>query len=143
MQRMTRQRNAIREAIAHAARPLLPREVLDAARQRVPALGIATVYRNLKALVDEGALKVVNLPGENTRYETAGAAHHHHFLCVQCRRAFDVRAGCDNFSRLAPRGFVVEAHDVTLYGRCRDCAAPARSARRHPAARAGTHGPGS
>jgi Fur family ferric uptake transcriptional regulator len=30
--------------------------------------------------------------------------------------------GCPgDLHRLAPRGFTVEQHDVTLYGRCRDC----------------------
>ena len=54
MERNTRQRSAIRDSIARADRPLLPQEVLEAARQDVPGLGIATVYRNLKALVEEG-----------------------------------------------------------------------------------------
>ena len=54
MERNTRQRSAIRDAIAQAQRPLLPQEVLEAARTEVPGLGIATVYRNLKALVEEG-----------------------------------------------------------------------------------------
>ena len=139
MERNTRQRSAIREAIAQAERPLLPQEVLDAAQQVVPGLGIATVYRNLKALVDEGELKPVNLPGENPRFEVAGHQHHHHFQCTQCQRVFDVHACPGDLSRLAPQGFTVEDHDLTLYGRCKDCAprsaaaraASARSTHRH------------
>jgi Fur family ferric uptake transcriptional regulator len=56
MERKTRQRGAIRDAIAQADRPLLPQEVLEAAQHAVPSLGIATVYRNLKVLVEEGVL---------------------------------------------------------------------------------------
>lgn len=128
MERNTRQRSAIREAIAQADRPLLPQEVLDAAQRTVPGLGIATVYRNLKALVEEGALVQVNLPGENPRFEVVGHHHHHHFQCRQCQRVFDVHACPGNLSRLAPPGFTVEAHDLTLYGRCRDCSEPAHQA---------------
>ena len=51
MERSTRQRTAIRDALEAAQRPLLPQEVLDAAQAQVPSLGIATVYRNLKQLV--------------------------------------------------------------------------------------------
>ena len=135
MERNTRQRSAIRDAIAQAERPLLPQEVLGAAQQQVPGLGIATVYRNLKALVDEGELQPVNLPGENPRFELAGRHHHHHFQCRQCDRVFDVHACPGNLSALAPQGFTVEDHDLTLYGRCKDCAprttAPAQ--RRAPA----------
>ena len=52
MERSTRQNAAIRQAIAAAGRPLSPAEVLEAARREVAALGLATVYRTLKALVD-------------------------------------------------------------------------------------------
>ena len=94
MERSTRQNTAIREAIASAGRPLSPAEVLDAARLKVAALGLATVYRNLKALVDEGAVQVVVLPGEGPRYEMSGHAHHHHFRCDACQTfiaAFEIR----------------------------------------------------
>ncbi|GAB4042664.1 MAG: transcriptional repressor [Rubrivivax sp.] len=121
MQRSTRQRDAIREALHSAGRPLLPQEVLVAAQAEVPGLGIATVYRTLKALVDEGSLRAVTLPGENPRYEPAHHGHHHHFHCQACGRVFDVHACPGNLARLAPAGFEVAAHELTLYGRCRDC----------------------
>jgi Fur family ferric uptake transcriptional regulator len=66
---------------------------------------------------------MVQLPGENVRYELSAHAHHHHFQCTHCQRVFDVHACPGDLSRLAPAGFVVEDHDLTLYGRCRDCAA--------------------
>jgi Fur family ferric uptake transcriptional regulator len=125
MERNTRQRTAIREAIAQARRPLLPQEVLDAAQAEAPGLSIATVYRNLRALVDEGELTSVVLPGENARYELAGGGHHHHFQCLKCQRVFEVEACPGNLASLAPAGFTVEDHELTLYGRCRDCG-PAR-----------------
>ena len=121
MERSTRQRSAIRDAIADAGRPLLPQEVLDAAKNQVPGLGIATVYRNLKALALEGELRSVDLPGENPRYELVGQAHHHHFQCNACHRVFDVHACPGDLSKLAPLGFTVEDHDLTLYGKCGDC----------------------
>jgi Fur family ferric uptake transcriptional regulator len=123
MERNTRQRSAIRDALERAARPLLPAEVLEAAQAEVPGLSIATVYRNLKTLVEEGELRPVNLPGENPRFEVAGHRHHHHFQCTRCQRVFDVHACPGDLSRLAPAGFTVEDHDLTLYGRCGDCGA--------------------
>jgi Fur family transcriptional regulator, ferric uptake regulator len=124
MERQTHQRTAIREAIARAGRPLLPQEVLEAAQADAPSLGIATVYRNLKVLVEEGELRAVSLPGENVRFEAAGHGHHHHFQCKACQRVFDVHACPGDLSRLAPPGFTVEDHDLTLYGRCGECSAP-------------------
>ena len=81
------------------------------------------------ARVDEGELRPVNLPGENPRFELAGHQHHHHFQCTQCQRVFDVHACPGDLSRLAPQGFTVEDHDLTLYGRCKDCAPRSAAAR--------------
>jgi Fur family ferric uptake transcriptional regulator len=129
MERSTRQRAAIRDAIEAAGRPLSPHEVLAAAQQTVPELGLATVYRNLKLLLDEGRVQAVTLPGEAARYETAGHGHHHHFQCTTCQRVFDVHDCPGDLARLAPRGFTVERHEITLYGRCRECAVARRVAR--------------
>ncbi len=129
MERATRQRSAIRDAIGAAGRPLLPEEVLEVARGQVPGLGLATVYRNLKLLVGDGSVRAVQLPGESPRYEVAHHDHHHHFQCRVCERVFDVHACPGDLAALAPAGFTVEDHELTLYGRCGDCAAPARRRR--------------
>lgn len=128
MERSTRQRAAIRAVIVAAKRPLSPQEILEEARAEVPALGIATVYRNLRAMADGGEILAVMLPGEVPRYEAAGHAHHHHFQCKVCQRVFDVHDCPGNLAQLAPRGFTVESHDITLYGCCSDCR-PARAKR--------------
>jgi Fur family ferric uptake transcriptional regulator len=131
MERATRQNTAIREAIAAAGRPLSPTEVLDEARRHVAALGLATVYRNLKSLVDAGAIQVVTLPGEVPRYELAQHGHHHHFRCDVCQRVFDVHQCPGDLAGLAPPGFHVSRHEITLYGQCSDCRpAPRRRATR-------------
>jgi Fur family ferric uptake transcriptional regulator len=121
MPRTTRQRAAISLVIQGARRPLTPEEVLEGARAVVRALGMATVYRNLKRLAAEGTVQVITLPGEAPRYEMGASAHHHHFQCTACRRVYDVPGCPGNLRRMAPRGFRVEHHDVTLYGRCADC----------------------
>ncbi len=130
MERATRQRAAITSVLRTAQRPLSPREVLDGARTAVRALGMATVYRNLKLLVAEGAVQVITLPADSARYEMRERAHHHHFQCTTCRRVYDVPGCPGNLRRLAPHGFTVEHHDVTLYGRCSDCGKGAPRARR-------------
>ena len=122
MERSTRQRRAIRRVLLETRRPLSPREILELARKQVPSLGLATVYRNLRALVEEGAVVPVALPGEPLRYEAAGAGHHHHFLCRGCGRAFEL-PGCRLEAHLdPPPGFSAEDHEVVVYGRCPDCA---------------------
>lgn len=132
MDRKTNQRAAIRDAIGDAARPLSPNEILDAAKERVPRLGIATVYRTVKVLLEEGWLKAVTLPGEPPRYELAHIEHHHHFHCRACGRVFDIEGCPGDLRALAPRGYRVESHEVVLYGQCLACAAksPAKKTRK-------------
>ena len=102
--------------------------MLQGAHRHAPGLGLATVYRNLKALVSEGRVVAVELPGEAARYEPAGKGHHHHFRCRGCARIFDLvgnRKGCQPPGARAPRGFVVESHEILVYGRCAACAGAA------------------
>ncbi|MEM9064237.1 MAG: transcriptional repressor [Planctomycetota bacterium] len=119
--RDTKQRRAIRGAFVHADRPLSPPEVHQLAMAEVPELGIATVYRALKRLQDNGEIVPVDFPGELTRYELAGKDHHHHFLCRSCDRAFELEGCPGRLSALLPAGFELQAHDLTLYGRCAEC----------------------
>ena len=128
MERSTRQRTAIREVIDAAGRPLSPQEVLEAAQAAVPGVSQATVYRNLKLLLDGGEITSVTLPGDSPRYEPARHAHHHHFQCTECKRVFDVHQCPGDMANLAPKGFTVERHEITLYGRCDRCGPPRRRA---------------
>lgn len=121
MIRKTEQREAIRRVLEQAKRPLNAQEVLDEAQSKVAGLGIATVYRNLKALTKEGWLKTVDLPGDASRYELADIAHHHHFHCTQCGRVFDLHGCTGNIDRLLPDGFKPDRHEILVYGQCADC----------------------
>ncbi|MBC7834886.1 MAG: transcriptional repressor [Phycisphaerales bacterium] len=122
MPRDTRQRQAIRDVLDDAGRPLSPPDILKVARKRVPGLGQATVYRTIRALVDEGWLVTVELPGQAPHYERSGLAHHHHFRCRQCERVFEVGGCPGNLKSLTPPGFRLEGHELTLYGVCSTCA---------------------
>lgn len=121
MERNTRQRGAIRRVFQRADRPLSTGEVLEGARSEVSGLGIATVYRNIRTLLDEGWLVPVELPGIAPRYELHGKPHHHHFHCRHCDRVLEVNGCVTTLQALAPRGFLLEQHDIVLYGTCADC----------------------
>jgi Fur family ferric uptake transcriptional regulator len=119
--RETAQRRAIRETFAHAERPLSPPELWKSARRKAPTLGLATVYRAISALVDEGWLQSVFAVGAPPRYEPAGKSHHHHFQCRKCGKIYDVPGCTGDVRALTPAGFRLEDHEFTLYGRCAAC----------------------
>ncbi len=121
--RKTRQLDAIRRALTEAERPMSIDEIHDAAQRRERGVGIATVYRTLKALLAEGAVVAIPLPGQAPRFELAGKAHHHHFQCNACGRLFETKACVGDLRRLVPRRFQLTGHDIVLYGRCAECRA--------------------
>ncbi len=120
-ERNTRQRDAIKSAIERAGVPLSPRQILESAQERVSGLGLATVYRTLKLLADEGLVIPVEIPGETPRYELAGKAHHHHFYCRACGRVSEVHGCPGDFAELTPRGYRLDGHELVLFGRCATC----------------------
>lgn len=122
MLRKTAQRDAIRQALVEAGRPLAPIEIAKAAESFAPGIGIATVYRTIKKFLEQGWLEAIDLPGEPPRYEVAGKVHHHHFQCRVCEGVFEI-PGCDvKVASVVPEGFELEEHELVLYGRCASCA---------------------
>ena len=119
--RKTKQRDAIRDVFSEHDRPLSPDEVRELSSQAIPGIGIATVYRNLKSLVEDGVLRVVEIPGSAPRYESAHLGHHHHFQCNDCSKVFDIHKCPGDLKSLTPPGFEVTSHAITLYGHCPEC----------------------
>ena len=119
--RKTRQKDAIRAAFTNADRPLSPDETLSYAQEQVEGISIATVYRNIGALVEDKWLAPVEIPGESTRYEVAGKEHHHHFHCNECGKVFEMQGCGMQVKPKLPRGFRVTGHEFFLYGVCASC----------------------
>lgn len=131
--RNTQQRREIRDVFERNDRPLAADEVLELAQKNMAGLGMATVYRTIKALTDEGWLVPVEVPGAPPRYEVRGKAHHHHFHCLKCLRLFELEGCLERLVRTIPPAFRVVDHVVLVYGFCASCdgvrrvrAAPAR-----------------
>src|SRR3954469_11840050 len=129
MERNTRQRQAVLDALSEAQRALSPGEILALAQRSVPSLNLSTIYRLLNALQDEARILKVLLPGQTAaRFEAAcgdgahdAGHHHHHFHCSGCDRVYPLHACPGSMQDLAPAGFAVDTHEITLRGLCADC----------------------
>src|SRR5690349_17219595 len=113
MERNTRQRQAVLDAIDHAGRALTPSEILALAQNTVASLNLSTIYRHLNALQNDARIVKVMLPGQAARFEASCASghheaahHHHHFHCSSCDRVYALHACPGSMQDLAPRGFV-------------------------------------
>ncbi len=145
MQRLTRQRNAVFSAFSDTGRVLTAPQILAHAREIVPEISLSTVYRQVAQLLADGHIAKVELPGEPARYEVAcgpdahahslhggpDAAHHHHYFhCSKCGQVFMLHACPGPMEDLAPKGFRVMSHEVTLHGLCAPCAKAGAGARK-------------
>ncbi|MGC1480955.1 MAG: transcriptional repressor [Chthoniobacterales bacterium] len=117
----TPQKQVIMRILETAGRPLTPSELCATAQRELPRLGIATVYRAIKTFVEEGSVRLVDVPGAPPHYEHASRQHHHFFLCKECKRLFDLVGCVRGVASLAPPGFRVESHEIVLFGDCPDC----------------------
>ena len=142
MQRQTRQREAVLQALESAHQALTPAEILALAQGAVASLNLSTIYRQLHALQDEARIARVLLPGQPARFEAVCSAgrdaghahHHHHFHCEGCDRVYALHACPGPLQELAPAGFTVTAHEITLRGTCAECSAAPRRRRTATAA---------
>lgn len=119
--RNTPQQRLIREVFERSKRPLNAAEVLALAHRGKPGIGIATVYRSIRRMVEEKRLSLVAIPGETAYYEPADREHHHYFHCCYCRKVYVIGACPKAIAELVPPGFVHERHDIVLHGYCNKC----------------------
>ena len=121
MKRDTQQRAAIEAVFKQHDRPLTVDEILVYGQKIVESLNQATIYRNIKILVEQGSLTRIYHPDVGVLFEQSKKEHHHHFHCRSCRRIFDI-PGCHlSQNKLSPLGFIMEAHDVFFFGLCPNC----------------------
>jgi len=121
--RNTRQRDVILDVIRSARGPLAASGILPRAAGQLPGIGIATVYRTIKLLLEQKRISAVILATGETRYETHGLEHHHHFQCTRCGQVFcmDFCPFTKSASARLPPGFRVESHSITTFGKCPEC----------------------
>ena len=126
---VTRQRLAIFEALAGSREHPSAEDIHRTVRRRLPHLSLATVYKNLEALRDIGAVSDVNALHEHGRYEaalpgTGAGTPHHHLVCVDCRKVVDLHdSRLDDLRVADAKGFEVRALKVQVEGVCPECAA--------------------
>ncbi len=126
---VTRQRLAIFEALASSREHPNAEDIHREVRRRLPHLSLATVYKNLEALREIGAVSDVNALHEHGRYEaalpgTGAGTPHHHLVCVDCRKVVDLHdSGLDGLRVADAKGFEVRALKVQVEGICPECAA--------------------
>lgn len=89
-------------------------------------VGIATVYRNLQIMAQDGELDSVRQHGEVFYRLCRDRHHHHHVVCRRCGRAVELEIpGLEQWvnSRAQSLGFSEITHSIEIFGLCAQCRA--------------------
>ena len=99
--------------------------ILAMVKDKLPGVGVATVYRNLRALVAEGKVVTLETSLGSIHYD-ADVTDHAHFVCRRCGRISDLFIGSPLTETVEKSGYKVEREKSILYGLCPDCVEAAR-----------------
>ena len=127
----TKQQKAVLDCLSERAdEPVSAAAIADALRERGEPIGIATVYRQLERMVDEGLIAKYNIDvntpacfeylGSHLGEETC-----YHCKCCVCGKLIHMH--CDELPELQKHvlehhGFSIDPVRTIFYGVCSDCA---------------------
>jgi len=102
-------------------------EVYDAVRVIRPHIGLASVYRILHALSEQGLIREMGRDAECCRYD-GQVERHDHAICTACGTLIDLPTAIvipqEYLEAIAAMaGLQLESHETRLYGRCAACVA--------------------
>jgi Fe2+ or Zn2+ uptake regulation protein len=122
--RLTPQREMIIGIIAHAGGHLDAEEIFSQVQAQTKAVNIATVYRTLDMLVEEGLACKTDLGSGKIVYATSHHGPHLHLVCKSC--GYVIEAECESFSAIASQidqryGFDPDLNHVSFFGLCSGC----------------------
>lgn len=130
-QRVTKQRLAVSAALDELNDFVSTQELYRILQERGISVSLATSYRILQSMAEDGAVDVLRNPdGEAVYRRCAVTEHHHHLLCRNCGTAVEIEAPV--VERWAAKvaqehGFTEVNHTVEIIGLCPDCTASHRS----------------
>ena len=123
--RVTPQRAVILETIAHMEGHHSAQEVFEIAKERLPGLNLATIYRTLDTLHHAGFIDLFpNSPDAMLFALHDDSNIHCHLHCVNCGQVMELNI--DPFYPLAEEierdfNFKVNLSHITLRGTCSNC----------------------
>lgn len=119
----SRQRELVREIVMN--NPIHPTadKVYSMLHGDNPNISLATIYRNLNQLTNEGIIAKITIPAGSDRFD-GELSEHYHMICNGCGEVFDSPLEIlDSIDKKVQdiTGFQVKSHQLILYGTCEKC----------------------
>lgn len=123
--RITETRKAVIDFIIqshdHPSADMIYQELLPA----FPNMSLATVYNNLKVLIDEGFVSELKVRNDTTTYYDFMGHQHLNVICEKCGRIADMDLDLPDVQQEAAdqTGYQITKSQMVVYGICPDCVA--------------------
>lgn len=124
---MTKQRKLILDVMKNGYTHKCAEDIYMAAKKKMPAIVMATVYNNLNHLCSAGEIKRIKIPGEPDRFDITTKSHEH-LICRSCGELKDAwieENDLLNELRSKLNNNSVDGYELTLYYICDICKAKA------------------
>lgn len=125
--RNTWQRQAVIEALNDSNEFRSAQKIHMDMVEKGEKVGLATVYRTLRSLAQDGAIDMLMAPDGESLYRRCDLdTHHHHLVCRRCLRSIEV-TGSEMEELLntlvEKHGFADLEHSLEIFGICPQCQA--------------------
>lgn len=125
MQRMTKQRQAVLDELARVSDFRSAQQIFEDLHVQGQRVGLATVYRSLQGLSEDGRVDTLRSADGETLYRSCVTPrHHHHLVCRECgfTKEFEpsqMESWVDAVATAS--GFTEVEHSFELFGLCSSC----------------------
>jgi Fur family transcriptional regulator, peroxide stress response regulator len=119
----THQRQVIYRVLAASEEHPQPETIYERVKREIPAISLATIYKNIKTFVGMGLLQEVGSEAGAYRLD-ANLDRHHHLVCVKCKAVvdfYDRRLDRIRATEANPKNFSVLRYQVEALGVCPAC----------------------
>lgn len=127
--RLTPQRLAILEVLAKSEGHPTVEQVHQAILPAFPTTSLATVYKTIGLLKQEGEIMELEFSDMGNRYDGAKPYPHPHVICTECGAIVDPESldpGTVAGRMADETGYVITSHRLDFYGLCPACQAKKR-----------------
>jgi Fur family transcriptional regulator, ferric uptake regulator len=120
----SRQRTAVSSYLSRQQTFRSAQEIYAHLREQGNSIGLATVYRALQGMVEDGEVDVLRTDDGEAAYRRCSSHHHHHLVCRSCGRTVEVEdRAVERWAAqvAAENGFADIEHQVEVFGTCTSC----------------------
>ncbi len=98
------------------------RDIFEKIKKNFPSLSLATVYKNINAMMESNFINELKIVGQDNKYELV-KERHSHMICRECGYIEDVHVDTEGLEKSIPdtNGFKIEESSIQFFGLCKKC----------------------